>query len=147
MKKQKVLLAAICAAAVSTATCPPLAAYAAGLSQPVMLQEETGQISPRYTYIMHAELALDASDGDYELYIDAISDVTKITGTLTLYKLNSSSQWVRVDSTVIREYDCEIDIFGSLNNDGEGRYKLTFSGKVYTDTASESITISVKDSY
>lgn len=146
MKKKKVLLTALCAAAVSTAICPPMAAFAAGAAQPIM-EEEEGGISPRYKYIMMANISLDASDGSYELYIDAISDVTKITGTLTLYKLNSSSQWVKVDSTAVKEYNYEIDLVDSLNNDGPGRYKLTFSGRVYAGTASEPITISIKDSY
>ena len=111
--------------------------------------EQTTNISPRYKYIISADLGLivDSSGATYDLNVHGIADVTKISGTLTLYKKSSNGSYVSVSSKKISENTDTIDLYGTLTASGRGDYKLTFSGTVSTKNGSETITISETDSY
>ena len=106
--------------------------------------EQTTNISPRYKYIISADLGLivDSSGATYDLNVHGIADVTKISGTLTLYKDNTY-----VSSKKVSENSNKIDTSGTLTASGRGSYKLVFSGTVNTKNGSESITLSETDSY
>ena len=99
---------------------------------------------PRYTYIVASNLdfSVSSSGVSYNLYIKGTSEVTKISGTLTLYKDNTY-----VSSKKVSENSNKIDTSGTLTASGRGSYKLVFSGTVNTKNGSESITLSETDSY
>ncbi len=100
-------------------------------------------VMPRYKYITSAELSLNVSSSgaNYSLYIRG-NEVTKISGTLTLYKNGEY-----VSSKKISENSNKVDISGALTASGRGSYELIFSGTVSTRNGSEPITISETDSY
>lgn len=100
-------------------------------------------VMPRYKYITSAELSLNVSSSgaNYSLYIRG-NEVTKISGTLTLYKNGEY-----VSSKRISENSNKVDTSGTLTASGRGSYELTFSGTVSTRNGSEPITISEIDSY
>ena len=101
-------------------------------------------IMPRYTYIVASNLdfSVSSSGVSYNLYIKGTSEVTKISGTLTLYKDNTY-----VSSKKVSENSNKIDTSGTLTASGRASYKLVFSGTVNTKNGSESITLSETDPY
>lgn len=104
----------------------------------------TNSITPRYAYVTSSniEISVSSSGASYSLYIKGTSEVTKISGTLTLYKDGKY-----VTSKRISENSNKIDTSGTLTASGRGSYELIFSGTVSTRNGSEPITISETDSY
>lgn len=100
-------------------------------------------VMPRYKYITSAELSLNVSSSGakYSIYIQGDS-ITKISGTLTLYKNGEYVSSKRVSAN-----NDTLDTSGTLTASGRGSYELTFSGTVSTRNGSEPITISETDSY
>lgn len=118
-------------------------ALASEAPQPQQAASE-GDISPRFRYVMTASLGLKVSSSGaaYTVTINGISSVTRITGTVSLYKGSSF-----VDSTSINEYSSSVNTSGTLKTSGSGDYKLTFNGTVYTDNGSEPLSLQITDSY
>ncbi len=100
-------------------------------------------IMPRYTYITTANLdfSVSSSKASYRIYIQG-DNITKISGTLTLYKDGEY-----VTSKRITENSNMLNTSGTLTASGRGSYELTFNGTVSTRNGSETITISETDSY
>jgi len=100
-------------------------------------------IMPRYKYITSANLdfSVSSSKASYRIYIQG-DNITKISGTLTLYKDGEY-----VTSKRITENSNMLNTSGTLTASGRGSYELTFSGTVSTRNGSEPITISETDSY
>ncbi len=100
-------------------------------------------IMPRYKYITSANLdfSVSSSKASYRIYIQG-DNITKISGTLTLYKDGEY-----VTSKRITENSNMLNTSGTLTASGGGSYDLTFSGTVSTRNGSETITISETDSY
>lgn len=100
-------------------------------------------IMPRYKYITSANLdfSVSSSKASYRIYIQG-DNITKISGTLTLYKDGEY-----VTSKRITENSNMLNTSGTLTASGRGSYDLTFSGTVSTRNGSETITISETDSY
>ena len=96
-------------------------------------------ITPRYTYVTSSniEVSVSSSGASYSLYIKGTSEVTKISGTLTLYKDDKY-----VSSKRISENSNKVDTSGTLTASGRGSYELIFNGTVSTRNGSEPITIS-----
>lgn len=67
--------------------------------------------------------------------------------TATLYKKNSSGNYVKIDSEELSFRGSSVSYKGHLTSSGSGSYKIEFVGTVYTATGSESITISNTSSY
>ena len=100
-------------------------------------------IMPRYKYITSANLdfSVSSSKASYRIYIQG-DNITKISGTLTLYKDGEY-----VTSKRITENSNMLNTSGTLTASGRGSYELIFSGTVSTRNGSEPITISETDSY
>lgn len=100
-------------------------------------------IMPRYKYITSANLdfSVSSSKASYRIYIQG-DNITKISGTLTLYKDGEY-----VTSKRITENSNMLNTSGTLTASGRGSYELIFSGTVSTRNGSETITISETDSY
>ena len=101
-------------------------------------------ITPRYRYVISSDIRLNVSSSEakYKLYIQGSNEVTKISGTLTLYKDGEY-----VTSKRISESSNTLDTSGSLKTSGRGNYELVFSGTISTKNGSEPITLSETDSY
>lgn len=101
-------------------------------------------VSPRYKYVISSDIRLNVSSSEakYKLYIQGSDEVTKISGTLTLYKNGEYVASKRVSAN-----SDTLDTSGTLTASGRGNYELTFNGTVSTRNGSETITISETDSY
>lgn len=106
-------------------------------------------IMPRFAYINSTFIAVDPSSSNvaYEVMVDGISDVTSISGTLTLYKENASGRFEKKTSKSLRASGDKLEVYGTFPSYGAGNYKLTFSGTVYVNGGSESFSFSEEDSY
>lgn len=106
-------------------------------------------VSPRYRFIQSATIAVhpNKSETVYTLDISGIETVTSVSGTATLYKKNSSGNYVKIDSEELSFRGSSVSYKGDLTSSGSGSYKIEFVGTVYTATGSESITISNTSSY
>lgn len=138
------------AAAVTLATITqPTITALASTGSPVVLGVAAERPSPRYNYIQSAEIGVNPSDlgSSYVLSVTGFPSVTRTTGTLTVYKQNSSGSYTKIDSESIDESGSSFTKYGTLASSGPGKYKIQFTGRVYTPEGSESITISGYDSY
>ena len=101
-------------------------------------------VSPRYKFVISSDIRLNVSSSEakYKLYIQGSNEVTKISGTLTLYKNGEYVTSKRVSAN-----SDTLDTSGTLTASGRGSYELIFSGTVSTRNGSEPITISETDSY
>lgn len=147
MKLKKVIATTLLAVVLTTTASSSFKTFAKDIN-PANLQSNLKKVDPRYQYIRSASLIIDlnSSGADYNLNIICISEVTSISGTITLYKKNSSGIYESVDYERINESGNSIDITSSLSTNGAGAYKLEFSGRVYTNSGSEPIRISKTDS-
>lgn len=100
-------------------------------------------VMPRYKYITSSNLdfSVNSSKASYRIFIQG-DNITKISGTLTLYKNNEY-----VSSKRISENSDTLNSSGTLAASGRGNYELVFSGTVSTRNGSEPITLSETDSY
>lgn len=106
-------------------------------------------IMPRFNNIQSASIGVypSSTKTEYDLFIMGTSDMTSVSGTSTLYKKNASGTFTKIDSETINLNGSTIRYTGKLKSSGSGTYKITFSGKVYSKTGSETLTISSQNSY
>lgn len=111
--------------------------------------ESTDYATPRYSYIIRASLSVipSSSRTNYSLIVSCISDITSISGTLTLYKQDSSGNYEKKSSKNVRCAGNYMNTDSSFSSYGSGKYLLVFDGKVTGSNISESITISAENSY
>lgn len=147
MNKKKLLMLAIGFTVATSNVAPGIQAFAATPSTNEMNTQQIAQ--PRFKYTLMAQLSLnvDSAGAYYNLYIDCVPEVNKISGTVTLYKKSSSGSFVKIDSENITEYSNSIDLDSYLSENGPGAYKATFKGKAYGPSGYDSISLSVNDSY
>ena len=108
------------------------------------VNESTHYIAPRYAYIIRASLSVIPSSS---LIVSCISDITSISGTLTLYKQNSSGNYEKKSSKNVRCAGNYMNTDSSFSSYGSGKYLLVFEGNVTGSNISEPITISAENSY
>lgn len=148
MKKNKLLALAIGLTVAATNVTPGMQAFAATNSSTSTSNVfEAPQARFRYTIAARLSFDVDSNGAYYEVDIEGISEVTKISGTVTLYKQNSSGSYVKVRSKSLSASSNTLDVFGSFPVTGSGNYKATFKGKVYAPGGSEPINLSVTASY
>ena len=113
------------------------------------VNESTHYIAPRYAYIIRASLSVipSSSKTNYSLIVSCISDITSISGTLTLYKQNSSGNYEKKSSKNVRCAGNYMNTDSSFSSYGSGKYLLVFEGNVTGSNISEPITISAENSY
>lgn len=148
MKRKKLASLAIITALLTSA---PLTTQAFAHEIP-FVESKADQLRvamPRFAYINSTFIAVDPSSSDvaYEVMVDGISDVTSISGTLTLYKENVSGRFEKKTSKNLRASGDKLEAYGTFPSYGAGNYKLTFSGTVYVNGDSESFSFSEEDSY
>ncbi len=128
-----------------------ITAYAKISPERVILYEweRFEDVSPRYSYIQSIDLGVYPSDAEakYNLYIRGTSDVTKASGTQTLYKQNANGEYEEKESVSLEQTGSKMRFDGSFNSYGPGNYKVEFSGTVYTKSGSEPVTIRNYNSY
>lgn len=148
--KSKVFLAAGLTAMTLLSTFPPTTAWAQNSSVSTFaLFMHEGNVTPRYSYIQRATIAVYPSEAgaEYILDIRGIASVTSISGTATLYKENSSGNYVEIDSEKLSFQGNSVDYTGYLKSSGSGNYKIVFNGTVYTDSGKESVSFRNLNSY
>ncbi len=141
MNKMKKLLFSTMIASISITSLSGIQAFAQNKSYETVAIQSS--ITPRYSYITSANLDfnISSSGAKYSIYIRG-NQITKISGTLTLYKDGEY-----VTSKRITENSNMLNTSGTLTASGRGSYELIFSGTVSTRNGSEPITISETDSY
>lgn len=149
MRKQKYFIAAFLLAATITIVYPQNVVLAAGTVPNYDYGMEAEPRAARYALLSSVGLTADisSSGADYELYVSGMSKVTKISGTTTLYKKNSSGRYVKVSSEKVFEASNYLAWISSLPTDGSGTYRLEFVGTAYTANDSEDFSKSITDSY
>ena len=142
MNKMKKLLFSTILASVSVSSLSGIQVFAQDKLEETIIISQF--VTPRYQYIVASNLdfSVNSSGAKYKLYLKGGSEVTKISGTLTLYK-----DGTYVTSKRISESDNILDTSGTLTASGRGNYELIFSGTVSTRNGSEPITLSETDSY
>ena len=141
MNKMKKLLFSTMIASISIASLNGIQVSAQNKSYDIIAIQSF--ITPRYNYITSAnwDFNVSSSGAKYSIYIRG-NEITKISGTLTLYKDGEY-----VSSKKISENSNTLNNSGTLTASGRGSYELKFSGTVSTKNGSEPITLSETDSY
>ena len=106
-----------------------ITAYAESSPERVILYESGWErfedVSPRYSYIQSIDLGVYPSDAEakYNLYIRGTSEVTKASGTLTLYKQNANGEYEEKESVSLEQTGSKMRFDGSFKSYGSGSYK------------------------
>ncbi len=113
---------------------------------------EFSKVSPRYRFIDEIDTGVYPSSSciDYDVNIEG-SGLKSFSGTATLYKetASGSGKYTKIKSETINvtAHNNRITHEGSAPSKGEGEYKVTYSGTVYTQSGSEFVSISHYNSY
>lgn len=119
----------------------PVEAVASTIPQEVGYTER----SPRFTYISDAAITMSSSS--IAVMVEGYAEVSKISGTLTLYRINTSGGSTKVNSWNLSVSGAMLNVSKSVSL-GNGNFKAVFSGKVTTkNNKSENITIDVNRSF
>ena len=107
------------------------------------------KVSPRYSYIQSADIGVypSKSETSFSMNIYGISEVTGVTGTMTLYKKTASGKYEEVESEALDLSGSTIRYKGTFQSYGSGEYKLEFSGTVHAKSGSETVTFRHLNSY
>lgn len=148
MNKKKLFALALGFSIIAANVTPGIQAFAS--TNPVNITTDSLVApQPRFSFTIMANLSLDVnnSGASYNVDIEGISSVTKISGTITLYKKNTSGSYVKLKSKTISGNSSTLDVIGSFPVSGPGNYKATFKGKVYAPGGYDPISLSITDSY
>lgn len=106
-------------------------------------------INPRYSYIQSADIGVYPSNAEtsYSMNIRGISEVTSVTGTMTLYKKTAEGNYKEVASEELDLSGPTIRYKGKFKSYGSGDYKLEFTGTVHAKSGSETVTFRHLNSY
>lgn len=107
-------------------------------------------IQPYFLYMQSIDLSVNPSSSktSYTIYIEGTEELKSVKGTATLYKKDSSGNYVKKASKTHTLEGPRIMESFSFNSYGPGEYKITFKGTAYsTNNGSESIDITSYNSY
>lgn len=115
----------------------------------LIISENEGEINPRFSYIQSADIGVypSKSETSYSMNIYGISEVTSVTGTMTLYKKTTAGKYEEVESEELDLKGSTIRHKGKFKSYGSGEYKLEFSGTVHAKSGSETVTFRHLNSY
>lgn len=121
----------------------PMEAAAATAAPYVSVRDS---LAPRYTYISDAFIGISPTDTGVTVAtsVSGYSEVTKITGTMTLYRMNNNGGKTKVKSWSLSTKGSELYESRSVSV-SSGTYLVTFSGKVFAGSDSESIFLDVEE--
>lgn len=151
MKKALTILP-LCMAVTLSASMPyGITALASPLSPQVHNdQHDDPGITPYYLYIQSLDLMVEPgpSEVTYNIDIDGIDILKSVSGTVTLYKRNSSGSYEKKTSRSHSFSGPRVTEGFSFSSYGAGEYKLTFKGTAYSTTGgSEKFDITAYGSY
>lgn len=131
-----------------TLTLTPALSVSAG-NEFLIISENDGEINPRFSYIQSADIGVypSKSETSYSMNIYGISEVTSVTGTMTLYKKTPAGKYEEVASEELDLTGPTIRHKGKFKSYGSGEYKLEFSGTVHAKSGSETVTFRHLNSY
>ncbi len=150
MKNKHLLPTILTATAIGMILSPALTVNAAVVTNTLTM--EFNKVSPRYRFIDEIDAGVypSSSSVDYDVNIEG-TGLKSFSGTVTLYKETSlgSGKYTKIKSETINvtARDNRITHEGSAPSKGEGGYKVTYSGTVYTQDGSEFVSISHYNSY
>lgn len=105
-------------------------------------------IRPQFVYTSDTHLVLDLSGNSATCFVKIVGyeSVTKISGTMTLYKQQSSGSKTKITSWSLSSNGKVLQSEKNASLSGTGKYILTFSGKVYSGSKSEAVSITTAKS-
>lgn len=112
---------------------------ALGAKKPNIDESKIVDIITRWNNTQTVSFGLNRTTGDCSVRISGTDSVTKITGTLTLYKLTSSGSYSYVKSWSSTTYSDYLLIQGSGTFESRISYKLAVDAKVYVGASYESV--------
>ena len=138
MKLKKIYSLSLAAMLLAAPTCT---AWAQQNSVPASNHSES-YISLRFAYIISASIKVNTSSSgvNYSVRVSSISEVTSISGTMTIYKDGSEIYTKKLSAN-----KSKLRASGTIPTKGSGTYKITFSGTVYAKFGSE--LMDMEDSY
>lgn len=151
MKLKTLSAIALSAMSITIAFVPELPAFAG--NNLLLISESTEDnykdISPRYSYIQSADIGVypNKTETPYSMNIRGTSEVTSVTGTMTLYKKTAAGTYEEVESEELNLTGSNIRHKGKFKSYGSGDYKLEFSGTVHAKSGSETVTFRHLNSY
>ncbi|WP_077612803.1 hypothetical protein [Clostridium sp. Marseille-P2415] len=100
-------------------------------------------IMPQFVYTNDTHLALDLSGNSATCLVKIVGyeNVTKISGTMTLYKQQSNGSKTKISSWSLSSNGKILQSEKNASLSGSGKYVLTFSGKVYAGSKSETVSL------
>lgn len=152
MKKLTSILSIGMATAISTSTIFNIPAFADTYFTPPRTIQDTNENvpSPYYLYLQSVDLSINPSSSEvgYVIFITGSSRLKSVSGTITLYKQNSSGSYEKKASRKHSFSGSFITEGYSFDSYGPGNYKITFDGIAYSTTGGqESFSISATNSY
>lgn len=151
MKLKTLLVMTFSAMIITMSFIPELTVFAG--NNLLLISESTEvdyeEISPRYSYIQSADIGVypSKSETSYSMNIRGTSEVTSVTGTMTLYKKTAAGTYEEVESEELNLTGSNIRHKGKFKSYGSGDYKLEFSGTVHAKSGSETVTFRHLNSY
>ena len=142
MKTKAFLTAGLTAISLLSAF-PTMTAFAGSSSIPTFNASINAEnVSPRYRFIQSATIAVhpNKSETVYTLDISGIETVTSVSGTATLYKKNSSGNYVKIDSEELSFRGSSVSYKGHLTSCRSRMSKIEFLATLYPATRSEPLT-------
>ena len=110
---------------------------------------EENQIIPRYQYTeqVNATIRINETKIAWNVLVEAVG-LQKLTGTATVYKEESGKYKAIKTEKVSKTTNSDVIIYlNNMPSQGQGKYKIVFSGTVYTTNGKENITVSQKSTF
>ena len=110
---------------------------------------EENQIIPRYQYTeqVNATIRINETKIAWNVLVEAVG-LQKLTGTATVYKEESGKYKAIKTEKVSKTTNSDVIIYlNNMPSQGKGKYKIVFSGTVYTTNGKENITVSKKSTF
>lgn len=110
---------------------------------------EENQIIPRYQYTeqVNATIRINETKIAWNVLVEAVG-LQKLTGTATVYKEESGKYKAIKTEKVSKTTNSDVIIYlNNMPSQGKGKYKIVFSGTVYTTKGKENITVSQKSTF
>lgn len=110
---------------------------------------EENQIIPRYQYTeqVNATIRINETKIAWNVLVEAVG-LQKLTGTATVYKEESGKYKTIKTEKVSKTTNSDVIIYlNNMPSQGKGKYKIVFSGTVYTTNGKENITVSQKSTF
>ena len=150
MKHTQLQIFLISATLASTISTFPVYAHSSPVNSSLISHYSRDNITPYYLFVQDARLTFTRNDSEttYRIAINGTSDLEYVSGTVTLYKKNSSGTYERKSSQKHTFIGQSINESDSFNSYGKGSYKIVFSGTAYARNGlTESLDFELEQTY